>query len=147
MSLPRSTSKTSSERPERRSGNSIRFLLDENIPQSIGVFLKSRGHDVTYITEVAAAGSPDKIVAATAEQMDAVLLTSDHDFARIAPQIPIGRRAEFKKLHRIRVGGDAHQVFKDRIDTVEFEHARCAEKKTTLRMEIKKGTVRIIQPT
>lgn len=61
----------------------MRFLLDENVPAAVGQVLAEHGHDVTFATEVVAAGSPDHVVATAAIQDERILVTHDRDFRRI----------------------------------------------------------------
>lgn len=64
--------------------------------------LLERGHEVTRLRDVAAPDAPDEIVATLAEQQELILITADDDFDRkVAPRIPRGYKARFKRLSRI----------------------------------------------
>ncbi|WP_164523197.1 DUF5615 family PIN-like protein [Sphingomonas koreensis] len=80
----------------------MRFLTDQNIPDSVGDMLIEHGHEVTRLRDVAAPDAPDELVAAVAEQQEMILVTADDDFDRkVAPRIPRGYKARFKRLSRI----------------------------------------------
>jgi predicted nuclease of predicted toxin-antitoxin system len=79
----------------------MRFLLDENVPASVAEMLLGKGHEAEFIRDHVPAGAPDPLVAAIAEQLDAVLVSFDGDFEKIAPRIPRGVRARFRHLSRI----------------------------------------------
>lgn len=58
----------------------IAFLTDVNVPDSVGDFLKERGHDVERVRDVMPADSPDPVVAEAAMQAGRVLVSWDRDF-------------------------------------------------------------------
>jgi predicted nuclease of predicted toxin-antitoxin system len=57
----------------------VRWLADECVDASLVTWLRSAGHDVVYMAEVAPAAS-DAEVARRAEQESRLLLTEDKDF-------------------------------------------------------------------
>lgn len=63
----------------------IRFLTDEDVPDSVGDFLRGKGHHVVRVREAEMlTGSPDKVVAAAARESDHVLVTHNYkDFRRV----------------------------------------------------------------
>ena len=105
------------------------FLLDENVPHSLVDTLNDLGHEVTLIQDVVPAGSPDPIVATIGEELDAVLVSFDGDFQRIAPRIPRGMRTRFRRLSRISLKCNEPQVSARMVTAMslielEFEIAR-----------------------
>jgi hypothetical protein len=58
----------------------IAFLTDVNVPDSVGNFLRERGHDVERVREVMPADSPDPVVAEAAMQAGRILVSWDRDF-------------------------------------------------------------------
>jgi hypothetical protein len=80
---------------------SIRFFIDHCVPDSVGGVLRDAGHEVILLRERIAQDSPDPLVAAVSEMNDAVLVSLDSDFKRLAPRVPIGQRQRFRKLSRI----------------------------------------------
>jgi hypothetical protein len=61
----------------------MRFLADENFPQSAVAALRSLGHDVTWVRSDAP-GTADRDVLRWAIGEDRVLLTFDKDFGELA---------------------------------------------------------------
>ena len=58
----------------------IAFLLDNNCPESIFLFLEARGHDVVRVRDIMPSNSPDPVVAEAAMQTDRILVGWDKDF-------------------------------------------------------------------
>jgi len=56
---------------------------------------------VTRLRDVLPTNTPDPIVAKVAQDSDCILLTHDGDFKTVAPRVPKGSKARFKKLSRI----------------------------------------------
>lgn len=79
------------------------FYLDENVPASVQEVLEGNDHTVVWTREVLVPGAPDEVVAAVAEDALATLVSHDKDFKRIAPRIPEGERARFRKLSMVRL--------------------------------------------
>lgn len=79
----------------------MRFLLDHNVPVSVGDVLRNHGHVVEFVSDILPTDSADPVVAATAELGDAILISLDADFDKIAPRIPFGHKSRFRKLSRI----------------------------------------------
>jgi predicted nuclease of predicted toxin-antitoxin system len=70
----------------------MKFLADENIEHPIVEVVRSLGHDVTYIGEMAR-GVDDEWVLKLANQEQRVLITSDKDFGELVylrSQITVG---------------------------------------------------------
>ena len=105
------------------------LLIDENVPSSVADYFVSRGHDVTFVRNVAAAGSPDPVVAAIGNQLSAIVVTWDRDFDKLVSRVPTGNRARFRKLGRISFRcneAKGTQLLIKWIDTIEshFERSR-----------------------
>lgn len=79
----------------------MRFVLDENVPVSVRDVLQAHGHSVDLIVDHVARGEKDPVVASVSERLQAVLISFDGDFEKIAPRIPEGNRRRFRKLSRI----------------------------------------------
>jgi predicted nuclease of predicted toxin-antitoxin system len=60
----------------------MNFLADEDVDRQIVERLRSDGHSVAYVAEMAP-GIPDDVVFTRANQDSAVLMTSDKDFGEI----------------------------------------------------------------
>lgn len=63
--------------------------------------LIAKGHKAQFIREYVPPGAPDPLVATVSEELKAILTSFDGDFESIAPRIPQGQRARFRKLSRI----------------------------------------------
>jgi len=88
----------------------MNFILDENVPQSAANFLVEQGHSAQYVRDLIPEGSVDPLVAFVAEDQGAILLSFDGDFQSIAPRIPNGQKARFKKLSRIYMRCNEYQA-------------------------------------
>lgn len=60
----------------------MRFLADENCPQSIVSSYRNAGHDVALVRELLA-GTPDSNVLAMSVESERILLTEDKDFGQL----------------------------------------------------------------
>ena len=76
----------------------LKVFVDQCVPDSAGRVFGGRGHDVTFLREVLATDSPDLLVAAVAQDNDAILLSLDGDFKVIARRHGVGRRT-FRICH------------------------------------------------
>jgi len=79
----------------------LRLLLDNDVPDSVGHVFTRHGHEITHVRDILAANSSDQLVAAVSELDELILVTCDSDFKVVAPRIPKGHRARFRKLSRI----------------------------------------------
>ena len=61
----------------------IKFLLDENVPLSIGVFLRDMGFDVVHAKEVEMLGASDDHIMELARHEERALITFDKHFANL----------------------------------------------------------------
>lgn len=104
----------------------MRFLFDENVPRSAAAVLERHGHVVDFIATFAPLGSPDPIVARVSEEIEAVLVSFDGDFQKIAPRIPMGHRIRFRRLSRIHLRCGEPQAasrLEAALSLIEAEHA------------------------
>ena len=58
-----------------------KFLLDENVPPAIGVFLRSMNFDVVHAKESGMLGASDDQIMDLARQEERTLITFDKHFA------------------------------------------------------------------
>ena len=87
----------------------MRLLLDQNVPDSVATVFESRGHAVLRLRDITDPNAPDLLVAAISEIEEAVLVSADGDFRKIAPRVPDGQRRRFRKLSRITLQCNAAQ--------------------------------------
>lgn len=58
----------------------MRFLLDENLPRSIGQLLRGWGHDVLVVADSALRGSSDEVLLHEADLERRIIIKRDLDF-------------------------------------------------------------------
>ena len=66
----------------------LRFLADHCISNTTIRTLQEAGHEVFRLRELMAADSPDRLVIAKAQEIDAILLSMNGDFADIVTYPP-----------------------------------------------------------
>jgi len=80
----------------------VRPLIDENVPTSVSEFFLDRGHEVLLVRDVLLPGTPDAVIAAVGDQMEAIVVTWNYrDFDRLVSRVPEGSRRTFRRLGRI----------------------------------------------
>lgn len=115
---------------------SLRIIADENIDDDIVEFLLERGHDVVRVREKFSAGTPDQVIARAADELGAIVLTSDNHFRRLAgwssTQIP----TRYSNMGLILVPGDgsALALIRAYLDDIEanFRRAQAFDDKRLL---------------
>ncbi len=65
------------------------FLIDEDLPVSLAVRLRQKGHETFHVIELGRRGAPDPLVFQLAQEHSAVLVSRDLGFANIL-QYPLG---------------------------------------------------------
>jgi hypothetical protein len=96
-------------------------FLDHCVPDSCAEVLRKYGHKIIYLRDWLPTDSPDPLVAAVSENEGAVLVTVDGDFRKhIAPRIPVGARARFRKLSHIRLECPEPQAARRLDDAISF---------------------------
>lgn len=67
---------------------SLIFFIDQCVPVSIGQFLREGGHRVLILKDYLPIESPDEIVIAKAQELAAILVSLNGDFADIVTYPP-----------------------------------------------------------
>lgn len=80
----------------------LKLFLDEGVPNSVGRAFEDSGHEVIYLRDAIATGSPDQLVCAVAEANDAILVALDGDMRRIAQRHGVGQR-RYRRLSLIKL--------------------------------------------
>jgi hypothetical protein len=117
----------------------LRFFLDNNVPDSIGRYLQGRGHSVLRQRFHIPANSPDPVVAMTAMQAEAILVTLDRDFKAQRFQ-----QDRFARLSRVSLNGPPHELLpalKAEIQQIEFR-AMTRKASERLVVALKPGQIR-----
>jgi hypothetical protein len=102
--------------------NRLRLFLDQNVPDSIGRYLRGRGHSVFLLRHHIPDDSPDPVVGMTALQDQRILVTCDRDF-----NAQRFRQDRFAELSRISLCGPGPQLLtatKEHIAVLEFQMVR-----------------------
>ncbi len=79
----------------------MRFFVDQCVPESVAKTLEIHGHEAIRLRERIAPDSPDTLVAAVSEANDAILVTMDGDFRKIASSHGVGSR-RYRRLSLLR---------------------------------------------
>lgn len=100
----------------------LRFFLDQNVPDSIGRYLRGRGHSVLLLRHHIPDNSPDPVVGMTALQSDRILVTCDRDFN--AQRFRQERFAELCLVSLCGPGPMLLPAIKEHIAVLEFQMPR-----------------------
>jgi predicted nuclease of predicted toxin-antitoxin system len=80
----------------------LKLFLDEGVPRSVGRAFEAAGHEVLYLQQTMATGSPDTLVCAVAEVNEAILVAIDADMKKLASRHGVGAR-RYKSLSLIKL--------------------------------------------
>ena len=106
------------------------LLIDENVPISVADVFSLRGHDVRFVRELFPAGTPDPVIATIGDRLSAIVVTWDRDFDSLARRIPVGNRAQFRRLGRISFRCNevrGKDLLARWIDMIEFHYAQALD--------------------
>lgn len=113
-----------------------RFLVDENLPQSLADWLEAAGHDAQHVHDAGLHGHPDAAVYAYAQEHGQIIITSDVGLGNVRQYPPPHRGIVLVRLQdtvsieaRIRVIVDGLDTlgdvsFEDAVVTIEAGRAR-----------------------
>jgi hypothetical protein len=100
----------------------LRFFLDQNVPDSIGRYLRGRGHSVLLLRHHIPDNSPDPVVGMTALQAGRILVTWDRDFN--AQRFRQDRFAELSRISLSGAGPTLLPAMKEHMAVLEFQMPR-----------------------
>jgi predicted nuclease of predicted toxin-antitoxin system len=126
----------------------MHLLLDQNVANSVAVAFRERGHTVQLVREILPANSPDPLIAAVAELDSYVLVSHDRDFETIAPRIPRGSRARFRRLSRISLECSEAQAAQRIIQTmgyIELAYTNAALAGKGMRVVVQTHGIKVIE--
>lgn len=83
----------------------MRFLIDAQLPPALARMLEDHGHVAEHVHDVGLGRAPDHMVWAHAIACEAVVVTKDDDFARLAALTPDAPRIVW-----IRVGNTSRRA-------------------------------------
>jgi hypothetical protein len=125
----------------------VRFLLDEDVPRPVGVFLEARGHTVHYVEEALVKQSADELLASWADVNEGVIITFNHKhFKRLVSRVPAGGRERFRRASRISLTCDQTKALKRitaHIESIEWEFDQC-QRRSDKRMMCEIGDTRFV---
>ena len=81
------------------------FLLDENFPKAAASVLRGMEHEVFDVREMGMAGCTDAAVLAKAEELGAVILTTDRDFFHTPKSKRLSPRCNHYRAEKTQSGG------------------------------------------
>lgn len=123
------------------------LLIDENVPDSVATFFRDRGHGIKLVRDLFPSGTPDPIIAKLGDELQAIIVTWDRDFRRLASRLPAGTRQRFRRLSRISFRcSEAHgrRRVEELIESIEFEFAQVQKRRDKrLLIEITETTFRL----
>jgi hypothetical protein len=125
----------------------VRFLIDQNIPASVGRALDERGHSITHVRDILRPDSPDQLIAFLAIQEGFVILTHDRDFRNINELAPHGYRRRFHRADRIILGPTSTRAVPRLLavlDLIEFMYEWTRTRHAQFRVDITEISVRIV---
>ncbi|MCY3829342.1 MAG: DUF5615 family PIN-like protein [Rhodospirillaceae bacterium] len=114
----------------------MRFFVDQCVPESVAKTLENHGHEVIRLRERIGPDSPDTLVAAVSEANDAILVTMDGDFKKIASSHGVGsvryRRLSLLRFERCREARTAQRL-EQAMSLIEHEWKIGARRSSRLR--------------
>src|SRR5689334_22202246 len=128
---------------------SMFLILDENVDDAVGHYLRERGHRVEFVRELLAGGIADTVIAVFGDQNAAIVVTHDKDFKALVRRVPEGSRKRFRRLGRISMQCKetlAKQRVEGLIESIEFEYTQTQKRADPrLLMDITETGFRIIR--
>ena len=123
----------------------LKLFLDEGVPASVGREFDDSGHEVIYLKDCIATGSPDDLVCVAAEKNEAILVACDGDMKQMVKRFGIGN-GRFAKLSLIKLSVNSPLCaprIRQAMSLIEHEWAISEEKQTRrLFIEIRADVIR-----
>jgi predicted nuclease of predicted toxin-antitoxin system len=80
----------------------MKFLIDNQLPQALAVYLKSRGHDCSHVIELSLDEADDVELWARGIADGAILISKDEDFIFLATRVGGSGRLVWVRLGNCR---------------------------------------------
>lgn len=123
----------------------LKLFLDEGVPNAVGKAFSEAGHEVIYLRDCIATGSPDDLVCVAAEANEAILVACDGDMKQLVKRFGIGN-GRFKKLSLVKISCSEPQAamrVRSAMSLIEHEWAISAGKAARrLFVELAKSSIR-----
>ena len=101
----------------------MRFFLDHNVPVSVAAVFAAAGHEVIVQKDAISPDSEDPVVALTAAENAAILVSFDKDFRALAGRLGVGNK-RLRRLSRIQMRckePDGARRLKEAMSLIEHE--------------------------
>lgn len=102
----------------------MRFFVDQCVPESVADTIENHGYEAIRLRDRIAPDSPDSLVAAVSEANDAILVTMDGDFKKMASSHGVGssryRRLSLLRFEKCRESRAAQRL-EDAMSLIEHE--------------------------
>jgi predicted nuclease of predicted toxin-antitoxin system len=126
----------------------LKVFLDEGVPDAVGREFGTAGHEVIFLRDCIATGSPDDLVCVAAEANEAILVACDGDMKQMVKRFGIGN-GRFRKLSLIKVSCNSPQAasrIKEAMSLIEHEWSISQAKSSRrLFVEIMPGSIRTMR--
>ncbi|MGH7056594.1 MAG: DUF5615 family PIN-like protein [Acetobacteraceae bacterium] len=126
-------------------GIQIRVFVDQCVPDSAAHAFLEKGHEVQFLRECLAVNSDDMLVAPVAMAREAVLLSLDRDFRKIATRLQSSQR-RLRKLSLIQLRcreSHAKRRLQESMSLIEHEYRLMLETpRARLFVELLEGCIR-----
>lgn len=126
----------------------MHVFIDECLPSAtLRSIFEERGHVVEVVGQGFPGGSPDRSILAAADQIGAVVISSDNDWRTLIRSVTDSkRRGQFRRAGRILLDCPhdvAIQRVRELIETIEFEYRIAQSRGQQLIMRITGGNFRV----
>ncbi len=106
----------------------MRLLVDVNVPEAVTRLFHDRGHEVLLVRDLFMPDVEDPIIAKTADELQAIVVTWDKDFKHLISRASEGTRQRFRRAGRISFVNCRYRIGMDRalefVEWIEFEYAQ-----------------------
>jgi hypothetical protein len=123
----------------------MRFLIDQNVPDSVAKYLAERGHEVQLVRETLGRAAPDQLIAHVAAFQGIIVVTFDKDFRRFRQLLPEGTRGAFASgagfISLAMKETRAVARLRDEIETIELYATRAEREGKHVRIRLTETTI------
>lgn len=127
----------------------IRFLLDENVSNSVIELLEQHGHEVLLSRDLTAEGTPDTILAILTSHESLVVISHDRHFRSFKTLLPEHDRNRLaRNAGRIQLEipeARARARLEHALPLIAFSYAECRRTGTPFMMIIQKAGIKLDQ--
>ncbi len=125
----------------------IRFLLDENVSNSVIDVFTARGHDVYLSRELTEEGTPDTVLAILSKYESLIIVSHDRHFRAYTKLLSEHERRRFAEgAGRLQLevpGAQARPRIQQEMALIEFHYEDCLRRRRPFLMTIRRNNVRL----